>query len=240
MAGSRHIHFVTFGSTPKYSAALARIEQQARQSGYFDTVTVYTQDTLPGLSAYAEFIAKHPRGYGYWFWKPLVILDRMADAGPDDIIVYADAGCGICTSPDAQLVWPIWCGIVDRHPTHRICFHHGHIEETWSKGDLSVLLGCANAPAIMKTPQAWAGIQMMRNTPDNQALMCEWLELMTRDDGHYVDDSPSRSPNAPGFREHRHDQAIISLLMKLRGSARLRAPYRAPVHPILCLQQRDS
>ncbi len=240
MTSERRIHFATFGSTPKYSAALTRIERQARESGYFDTITIYTQDTLPGLSAYADFIAKNPRGYGYWFWKVLVILDRMDAAGPDDIIVYADAGCGICTTPDARRVWPIWCGVVDRHPTHRICFHMGHIEEMWSKGDLSVLLGCAGNPAIMKSPQATAGIQMMKNTPENRALMHEWLSIMMRDDGHYVNDVPSRTLNASCFREHRHDQAIISLLMKLRGAARLPAPYRAPVHPILCLQQRES
>ena len=59
------VHFATFGTPPKYAAALARIEKQARDSGYFASVTAYTQDTLPGIADYAEFIAKNPRGYGY-------------------------------------------------------------------------------------------------------------------------------------------------------------------------------
>lgn len=234
------VHFATFGTPPRYAAALARIEKQARDSGYFASVTAYTQDTLPGIADYAEFIAKNPRGYGYWFWKALVLLDRMRIVPEGDIILYADAGCSICTTEEARRVWPIWVGIVERHLTHRICFHHGHIEETWSKGDLSTFLGCGGNPAIMKMPQAWAGLQMMMNTAENRTLVQQWLDIMMMEDGHYVTDAPSRVPNAPSFREHRHDQAIISLLMKIHGAARLTAPYKAPIHPVLCLQQRDS
>lgn len=32
---------------------------------------------------------------------------------------------------------------------------------------------------------------------------------------HLVDDSPSLLPNAHGFKEHRHDQSIFSLLMHI-------------------------
>lgn len=233
------IHFASFGSLPNYSNAVKRIEREARESGYFDTVTIYTQENLPGLSELNGFISKNKRGYGYWVWKPLVILDRMAHAAPDDIIFYADAGCGMCTNDKARASWKEWVALVESHPTHRVCFHNTHMEETWTKMDLAVLLGCANDPAVMKTEQAQATFQMMRNTPENQALVREWLSIMTRDNGHYVTDAPSKAKNAPSFREHRHDQSVISLLMKLRGSARTPAPWLEQIYPVLALRKRD-
>ena len=38
--------------------------------------------------------------------------------------------------------------------------------------------------------------------------------LATAENYRFVDDSPSRVPNAPSFKEHRHDQSILSLLLK--------------------------
>ena len=40
----------------------------------------------------------------------------------------------------------------------------------------------------------------------------EWLRFAAQ--SSLIDDSPSKAPNYPGFREHRHDQSIFSLLSK--------------------------
>jgi hypothetical protein len=233
-----HVHFASFGSLPEYGNTLRRIEKEARESKYFDTVTIYTQDNVPRIGEFREFIAKNRRGYGYWIWKPLVILDRMAHAAPDDIIVYADAGCSTCTNDTARKSWAEWLSLVETHPTHRISFEQEHMEETWTKMDLAARLGCADDPAIMKTGQRLGGLQMMRNTSENQALVQEWLSTMSCENGKYITDAPSTVKNASSFREHRHDQSVISLLMKLRGSAVTPAPWRDPIHPILCLRKR--
>ena len=41
-----------------------RIEHQAKESGYFDTISMYDQTNTPGIQDHAEFINSHPRGYG--------------------------------------------------------------------------------------------------------------------------------------------------------------------------------
>lgn len=50
---------------------------------------------------------------------------------------------------------------------------------------------------------------------ENVDILKLWLE--TCEMYHLVNDSTSVIPNCPGFQEHRHDQAIFSLLRKKKG-----------------------
>ena len=95
-------HFCTFGNTPNYINTLTRLYHQAAKSGYFDTISIYDQNNTPGIQDHVDFIKSHPRGFGYWIWKPMVILDVMNKASPNDIIIYADAGCSIYNTEDAK------------------------------------------------------------------------------------------------------------------------------------------
>ena len=53
--------------------------------------------------------------------------------------------------------------------------------------------------------------------PDEIIDLCtRWLEIGRLENYHYIDDSPSNSANSLGFIEHRHDQSILSLLLKER------------------------
>jgi hypothetical protein len=60
--------------------------------------------------------------------------------------------------------------------------------------------------------QLWAGAFVIRKTDENVKLIEKWLEIASL--YWTIDDSPSTEPNYPGFREHRHDQSIFSLLAK--------------------------
>ncbi len=71
--------------------------------------------------------------------------------------------------------------------------------------------------AFLATPQIAGGIQVLRKCQHSLDVTREWLNLAT-ENYHWIDDSPSHLPNHPDFREHRHDQSIISLLVKNRGA----------------------
>ena len=55
----------------------------------------------------------------------------------------------------------------------------------------------------------------MKKTNTTVSFAREWLHYAQQK--HLIDDSPSVLPNAPGFEEHRHDQAIYSLLVYKYG-----------------------
>lgn len=233
------IRLCTFGTTPEYAGSLELLEREANASGYFDEVVVYTQDTLPASPELKRFMQAHSRGYGYWIWKTPVLLDMMEKAAPGDVIVYADAGCGISTTPEARVRFAGWIQDVRTHPSHRLSFQMAHVEESWTKADLFELMDC-NEDRFRKTGQHAAGIQAYLNTPENVEFLREHLLIASADGFHAISDAPSRTPNAPTFRDHRHDQSILSLLFKKHGSASRPDHWEDPGFPIVMIRRRRA
>jgi len=69
-----------------------------------------------------------------------------------------------------------------------------------------------NKDEFLNTRQRQAGTLLFLVCKETRQLINEWYELAC--DYHNIDDSPSISENLIGFREHRHDQSIFSLLSK--------------------------
>ena len=91
------IHFLTFASS-NLAPTLKRIGKEAEDSGFFDKIYLYDEHKLDKTfrKAHKQYFRENPRGYGYWIWKPYLILktlkEKMADG---DILVFLDAGCEI-------------------------------------------------------------------------------------------------------------------------------------------------
>ena len=233
------IRLCTFGTTPGYARALKLLEQEANASGYFDEVVVYRQENLPAPPPLRQFMQTHPRGYGFWIWKSLALRDVMAKAGPDDVVFYADAGCGISTAPAARARFAEWIRDVRTHPSHRLSLQMDHMEETWTKADLFAFMGCDEG-RFRKTGQHVGGIQAYLNTPENRAFLREHTRIASAENFHFISDEPSEIPNAATFREHRHDQSILSLLYKREGSACRPDHCDDPAFPIVAIRRRDG
>jgi hypothetical protein len=216
------IHFCSFGSTSSksnkegYIAALKRLKKQAEESQFFTTVDIYNEDNTTGIELYSEFIDKNKRGYGYWLWKPLVILDMMNKYEKNSIIVYADAAFEVIRNNSTIELFNKYINDVNTHETHRLGFLDKTLECEYTKQDLFEYLE-VNDDKYKTSKQILGGIQILLNTDENKKLMEEWLKIMITDNYNYLDDSPSKSRNHDKFIEHRHDQSILSLLKKKYG-----------------------
>jgi len=79
-------HFVTFASSD-LQITLLRIKMQAAKSGTFDHIHCFTEDML------APEFRKHfssrlwlgTRGFGYWCWKPQILLQTIQKAQDGDL-----------------------------------------------------------------------------------------------------------------------------------------------------------
>ena len=67
----------------------------------------------------------------------------------------------------------------------------------------------------MVSRQIISGIFLMKHNPLMIEIVDKWKNLCIEDGGRYLDDSPSELPNHEIFRENRHDQSILSLMMKV-------------------------
>ena len=91
---------LTFGAGNKrYNAAAYRFKAQLENLELFDEIIAITEKNLQEKEEFwlkhKNFIEKHKRGYGYWLWKPYIIMQQLENMGEGDVLFYADAGCEV-------------------------------------------------------------------------------------------------------------------------------------------------
>ncbi len=230
------VHFCTFGNEPRFTNTLRKLLAEAEDSGYFDTIRKFNQDDLNLDASLRAFMARS-RGYGFWLWKPMIIAEMLLGTSAGDIVVYADAGCGIVSTGKAREVFREWIQDVCTHPTHRLAFQMSFKEEEYTKADVFETMGCAE-PKYKLTGQHIATFQVFMNTPENKELVASWLKLCSAEGFRFVSDQPSRIANPPEFKAHRHDQSIFSLLVKKFGASVHPDHWNDPNFPIIALRRR--
>jgi len=203
--------FLTFGNR-KFKGALNRIIKQINVTKYFDEIYHFNEINLSRLPNYIQIypiIQKYKRGYGLWIWKIFLINYILEQIQFNDILVYSDAGCFF----EAKYIGELEKLIekLSNEDFDNIALQLPLIEKDWSKMDTIIACNCYY-PEITETGQLIGGIQIIKKTPEIIELSRKAYNIALNI--HLLDDSPSNSPNATGFQEHRHDQSIMSLLRK--------------------------
>jgi hypothetical protein len=184
---------------PIHSANQRALVASARQCGGFDTI----RSLGPDASAPPARANRTP-GAGYWHWKPRIILAALESAAPDDLVVYLDAGARL-RRPFAPLF-----DLARRHDA--VLFANDYFNAAYTKRDAFILTG-TDTPACHGARQLDAALMLWRNTPAARQFVARWLEACT--DPRALTDAPGAcgAPELPQFRAHRHDQALLSLLL---------------------------
>jgi hypothetical protein len=86
--------FLTFANKKLWRSS-NRIINQAKKLNYFDDLINTNEDNLNINFKIKHFkiLNENTRGYGYWIWKPRIILDILTSLNENDILLYCDAGC---------------------------------------------------------------------------------------------------------------------------------------------------
>ncbi len=219
------IYFMTFANEkgtwlhpPRFS--VRRIMDEAKASGYFDIVMGCSEkDLTPSFWArHQQFIVNHPRGFGYWLWRPQLVWQVMQDMNDGDVLCFADAGCTIRYDTAAKKRMAHYIKMVNASPHGVLSFQTRLLEKHWTKNDLLIKLNADSK--IKNSGQLLGGVWFLKKSPASLRLVETWLRVAS-DDYHAIDDSPSLTANDKGFKEHRHDQSIFSILRKQMGTATL-------------------
>jgi hypothetical protein len=136
-------------------------------------------------------------------------METMNDG---DILLYLDGGCELSETPKTKEIMSIFFEYVKKD--FIIGTIYPDIEMNWNKMDLLKYLNVVNAP-FLRTNQRQGGTNMFLVCQKTKNIINEWYNIACN--YHLIDDSPSFSRNYHGFREHRHDQSIFSLLTKKYG-----------------------
>ena len=89
------IHLITYGND-KYKKSKERLYNEALNTNWFDTITVYGPEDLDiDFRKRFKSILKKSKGGGYWIWKSHIIKKKLNEINDNDILIYLDAGCSI-------------------------------------------------------------------------------------------------------------------------------------------------
>jgi hypothetical protein len=212
---------VTFASS-SFAHAHRRFEKQARAFDLFDEYFIFTESDLdPEFRLeFRHVLHENVRGYGYWVWKPQIILQAMRRLEDGDELVYVDSGSHLI--PGAKNRMEDYLNLARTSQAGIVAFQLDMPEKNWCKADLLDYFGGLENPEMSDSGQVQGGAIIMVRNQSTINFLERWLNIVhLRPD--LVDDSPSNIPNFGGFREHRHDQAVFSLLSKQAGVALLPA-----------------
>jgi len=213
---SKKIYGITFGGgSQNYIDAVNRMKNELLQTEVFDTVIGYTDNDLRKDVDFWEknrnFIENNKRGYGYWIWKPYLIMKTMELMNDNDILLFLDAGCEIVNNEKTK---ELMMGFINKcNETEILYSPAGHNEKLYNKMDLIDYMKLNN-DQIKDSMQYQTGVIFIKKNNKMLDFIKEWYSIAISNNYHLIDDSASKIPNDQLFIEHRHDQAIFSLLTK--------------------------
>jgi hypothetical protein len=227
--------FLTYGND-SFSKSLLRIEKEAEDFVLFDRILCKTEISLKEdcdfWPRHKEFFERHPRGNGYWLWKPYLIWKTLCSLSEGDILVYADAGCSF--NSKGKVLLCEWIGSLPQRPLGMLLFESWHFECKWTKKDVFLKL---NATQFKDRKQIAATYQLIRVSKETIQFYKELYDTLC--DYTLLDDSASKAPNYPEFIEHRHDQSCLSLLARKYGVQTISARHLPKEIPIVDTRMRN-
>jgi hypothetical protein len=211
--------FITFGGpTPNYRKRSQELAAQSSQMGIFTKSIGLNDDFLksnkmPFWQKHGEFLETNKRGYGHWLWKPFIIKTFLDKLKPNDILVYADAGCVF--NPEGIKRMTEYIDILNNDEKGILAFQLSSALSERKYCKRQVLEHLEVTPEIMNSGQCVGGIILLRKTEFSQKFIDTWYS--TAEHHELINDSMSYHPEYPDFVDHRHDQAIYSCLVKKMG-----------------------
>ena len=215
------IHFITFASEEFKTQNDHLFNQVDRNFEKFTSFTTYE----PGFieTRYRDFytnnieIFRQKIGCGYWLWKPLIIHDTLkyGVSSKDDIFIYMDSGDFFITEKIPKFI----TFLNDYFKDNDILLTpnvNNDPQKKWTKRDCFVLMGCDN-PRFWNSAHLEAGFIALKRTEANLEFINKWIYYST--DKRILTDVTNECgfPNFDEFKEHRHDQSILTNLCYKNG-----------------------
>jgi hypothetical protein len=187
-----------------HAANRALLVRSARQMGIDSILACSGGDLDENFRREHRHILERRRGAGYWLWKPYLIRECLRGTDPGDVVCYLDAGLVV-----RRHLGPL---IRQAEEHDLLAFRGSRPNRLHVKRDCFVLTG-TDVPACHDAAQIDASTLLLKNTAANQAFVESWLRYCA--DARILTDQPNEcgAPNLPGFIDHRHDQAVLSVLL---------------------------
>jgi len=205
--------FITYSNNQPFEKYGESIINQADK--YFDETYHYKLTDIQDFKKQNISLWRDSKGDGYWSWKPYIIHKHLLKNKniKNNIIVYCDTRFNIVDNI-SDLIKQYFLeddNYLFATKNHHFSVHSRHKEVMWSKGD-AFKATTIDMNNMLYEEQIWAGFLCFRNNEKSLKIVKEWLSLSQNE--QIISDAESIEKNHPTFKEHRHDQSILSLVLK--------------------------
>jgi hypothetical protein len=180
-------------------------------NSYFDEIiNVGPEDIEKEFFEENKNIFNNQRGYGYWLWKSYFIRRALEFIDYGDILMYVDAGNEFINNPDSIFSLLDYEDLIlfknrDGNPNGDIW-----INSMWTKADCFNLMEC-NSDKYKNGYQVDGSYIIIKKTDRSISFIDEYLKFSCNE--NIISDLPNiTGDNEIDFKDHRHDQSILSLL----------------------------
>ncbi len=202
--GSRNLHL-----------AAERLTQQVRQLGVFDTLIIVSEQDLakiaPWLSDwYSPEELRTSPGYGFYAWKAAIA--RAATTGywgDAEVVCYLDAGCEVLPGKRSKRLLLSW---IDKAQKFGAVGFSSFAPE-WKFTKSKVFEFFPNSEYAQTLDQFQSGTWLLSGAI-GETIATEWDKLCRASQAMTNDELGSESP---GFVAHRHDQSVLSMVLKVQS-----------------------
>lgn len=186
-----------------YDTEAKRLMETVKPYG-FDEYIIYDEKFIKGdefYPKYAKVLDKVSFGFAF---KSMAIYDMLANHAQDgDVIIFTDSNHVLTQNPQEiiNIILSKGCFIRD----HFQCYYPN---KDWSRRDTFVNMDC-DSEIYWNSPQMQANLLGFVRNEKNLQFTKEWRDSSLDYDKMFGN---NQRPNFPSFKEHRHDQTLLSLL----------------------------
>ncbi len=232
---------VSFANTESihWQNAELTVEAHKRLGIEFDQMYLFNEFDVKPMIDQLPPDAFAKRGYNYWSWKPWIIHQTMLHSPPNSLIIYIDAGMFFKNKLLFQQLIDRSQAQVDDYTFYQVSHNNSsHCKcEVWSSIDQDEVKKDASRSRHIKSeddeteeeekkdtsnvrqevfkklPMVNAALLLFRNTSFMQQIAYEWQQKAL--EPFMISDVPSgKCTNSTDFIDHRHDQALLSLIVR--------------------------
>lgn len=200
-----------------WEKSAVRLNSELSQCEHINQIDVYTstkiqQEPVDFWKSHGNFVSVNKRGFGYWLWKPYILLNALENLEPaEQGVLYIDAGCSInIKSAAARARFRDYIEVSNKSGGLFFELKGENSHKAYTKRGVLAALGSHD---LVDKNLVSAGVFFLSNSPEARRFLRRWIELMTMDDYGNLVDPGKDELQEPDFIAHRHDQSLMSIAL---------------------------
>lgn len=203
------LHIISFGQKGYYKKIATSVVNNIKLK-YTDSITkVYSESDLP--IELLSFANEYPNGFGYWKWKPIIVLIHQKEMDYGDVLLYIDGR----THFDSDRIEWLDKFIIDIESDFLAW------QITFKELDFTGLAQFQELNAIQQdiiySPQFAGGLFAFKKNNETIELFKLWSSLLNTNLLLFTNELPHKNVITNEVIETRNDQSAFSLLLKINS-----------------------